>query len=232
MHDAPAIKNLLRELGADLCGVAPAERFSEAPEGFRPEDVYPDCRSVVVFAKRLPASVLEASSCVPYSHVNCLMEQQVDMMCVDLSLRLEAAGVGSVPIPTDDPYEYWEPLRSYGRGILSMRHAGQLAGLGALGRNTLLINRVYGSMIQIGAVLVDIDLAGDPIDTQDPCPPECRLCLESCPAAALDGTTVNQHACRRRSIRKTIKGYVLKKCNICRSVCPLVTGVAETGDSS
>jgi epoxyqueuosine reductase QueG len=41
-------------LGADLCGIAPAERFHQAPPGFRPADLFPQAQSVVVMAKRVP----------------------------------------------------------------------------------------------------------------------------------------------------------------------------------
>jgi epoxyqueuosine reductase len=76
---------------------------------------------------------------------------------------LEGLGVMNVPVPSDDPSEYWEPDRSYARGILSLRHAGHLAGLGILGKNTLLINQKFGNMIQLGALLLSEELEGDPI---------------------------------------------------------------------
>ncbi len=72
-----------------------------------------------------------------------------------------------------------------------MRHSGYLAGLGVLGKNTLLINEKYGNMIQIGAVLVDIELEGDPLIEDALCPTNCNICIDSCPQKALDGKTVN-----------------------------------------
>jgi epoxyqueuosine reductase len=71
---------------------------------------------------------------------------------IDIAIELDKEGIKPVPVPSDDPYEHWEPERSYGRAILSMRHAGYLAGLGVLGKNTLLINKDFGNMIQIGAI--------------------------------------------------------------------------------
>lgn len=108
---------------------------------------------------------------------------------------------------------------------MSMRHAGYLAGLGVLEKNTLLINREFGNMIQIGAVLVNVDLDGDPIATYEGCIPDCILYIESCPQRALDGKTVNQKLCRPVSNFKTPKGYILKKCNLCRRVCPNALGI-------
>jgi len=37
----------LLEWGADLVGVAPVERFSQAPEGHKPTDFMPECKSVI-----------------------------------------------------------------------------------------------------------------------------------------------------------------------------------------
>ncbi|MGB2698068.1 MAG: hypothetical protein WBD28_09475 [Candidatus Zixiibacteriota bacterium] len=138
---------------------------------------------------------------------------------------MENYGIKAVLIPTDDPYEHWEPERSYGRAILSLRHAGHLAGLGVLGRNTLLLNKDYGNMVQIGAVLVDIELQEDPIATYEGCPPDCSICIDSCPQGALDGKTVNQQLCRPLSNYITEKGYILKRCNLCRRVCPYNVGI-------
>jgi epoxyqueuosine reductase len=106
-----------------------------------------------------------------------------------------------------------------------MRHAGRLAGLGVIGKNTLLINDKFGNMIQIGAVLLNVALEGDPIANYEVCPPDCNLCIESCPLKALNGKSVNQQLCRPLSNFTTEKGYTLKKCNICRRICPNCLGI-------
>jgi epoxyqueuosine reductase len=223
--NAAVIKTIIRKMGADLCGVAPVERFKDAPKGFHPTDIYHDCQSVVVFAKRLPVGALAASSCVPYTYVNSMIMQEVDRLTLKIARKLEDLGIQNVPIPTDDPYEYWEPDRSYGRAILSMRHAGFLAGLGVLGKNTLLINADYGNMIQLGAVLINAELEGDSLARYIGCPTNCELCITACPQNALDGVTVNQQLCRPLSNFQNEKGYILKKCNICRKVCPHALGI-------
>jgi epoxyqueuosine reductase len=227
MIESAAVKAILRDIGADLCGSAPADRFGGAPAGFHPTDIYQACKSVIVFAKRLPGSVLSASSCVPYTQVNSIMAWEVDQIAIKASLELEDRGLAAVPIPSDDPYEHWEPERTYGRAILSMRHAGHLAGLGVIGKNTLLINDRFGNMIQIGAILTDAELEGDPIAAYNACAEDCTLCLDSCPQAALDGTTVDQYLCRPLACHRNERGFVLKKCSLCRSSCPSFRGIAR-----
>ncbi len=72
------VKSVAFNLGTDLCGIAPVERFAQAPKGFHPKDIWQDCRSVLVFAKKLPAGSLFASSCIPYTYINRLITEEVD----------------------------------------------------------------------------------------------------------------------------------------------------------
>ena len=227
MINKEEIKDLVMRFGADLFGVASRERFDDAPEGFHPCDIYSQTRSVIVFAIRIPGESLFADNPVPYTHVNALAMQKVDLMTFDISVELERAGVKTVIIPTDDPYLHWDEKMHHGQGILSLRHAGYLAGLGRLGRNNLLINKQYGNMIQIGALLTDLELEPDPLADYEVCPTHCRICLENCPAQALTGDAVIQAYCRPLSNYKTTKGFVLKKCFECRRKCPRTFGVSS-----
>ena len=225
---AGEIKSIAFDVGSDLCGIAPVDRFASAPKGFHPTDIYGDCRSVLVFAKKLPAGSFFASSCIPYTYINRVITEEVDALTLTLSRRLEALGIMNVPIiPSDDPSEYWEPDRSYARGILSLRHAGHLAGLGVLGKNTLLINDKLGNMIQLGALLLNEKLEGDPIAVYEACKADCQLCIRACSQSALDGITVHQQACRPISSYKNERGFVLKKCWECRRICPNHAGITN-----
>jgi epoxyqueuosine reductase len=223
--NANEVKSVAFDFGADLCGIASVDRFAAAPKGFHPNDVSPDCRSVLVFAKKLPIGSLFASSCIPYTYINRLITEEVDRLTLMLSRKLESLAVKNVPVPSDDPSEHWEPERSYARGILSLRHAGHLAGLGVLGKNTLLINDRLGNMMQLGALLLNEDLEADPLATYQACEENCQLCIMSCPQSALDGANVNQRLCRPLSNYKNERGFVLKKCWECRKVCPSHAGI-------
>src|SRR4030042_5439672 len=225
MMTANEIKSTALELGADICGIAPVDRFFSAPKGFHPNDIYNECKSVLAFAKKLPTESLFASSCVPYTYINRLITEEVDGLTLTLSRKLEYLAIRNVPVPSDDPSEHWEPDRSYARGILSLRHAGHLAGLGVLGKNTLLINDRLGNMIQLGALLLNLRLAGDPVAMYEVCKEDCQLCIRSCPQTAFDGITDTQQACRPLSNYRNERGFVLKKCWECRRVCPSHSGI-------
>ena len=48
------VKDILRSLGADLCGIASIDMFRDAPKGYHPLDVMPTCKSVISFGCRFP----------------------------------------------------------------------------------------------------------------------------------------------------------------------------------
>jgi len=224
MFTSDALKSMVLSLGADRCGIAPIERFSSAPGGFRPTDIYSKCKSVVVFLKKMPRDVIVAENPIPYSHTAELLYQALDHLGLKLCSELEKHAVQVVPVVTDVPYLSWDAENKHAKGILSMRHAAFHAGLGILGRNTLLMNREFGNMVYIGAVLLDTEFEPDPVVTDFACPPGCRLCLDACPVQALDGTTVSQKRCRSFSFIQHPRGWDIYTCNACRKVCPYRDG--------
>ena len=227
MISSKTIKKRAMQYGADICGVAPMARFVDAPKGFHPCDIYPDCRTVVAFASHFPLSTLQAKINAPYTLVRNRMVDKLDWISFHLSNELEMESVVSIPIPSAAPYEYWDSDRNHGRGILSLKHAGVLAGLGVFGKNTLLINEKFGNMVWLGAILVSIELEPDPIASYEGCMSQCTLCIDSCPQHALDGITIDQKLCRARSNSCTDGGGWILSCNICRKVCPYHKGLLK-----
>jgi epoxyqueuosine reductase QueG len=70
-------------------------------------------------------------------------------------------------------------------GEVSLRHAALAAGLGNFGRHNLIIHPRLGTRVIFTAVLSELDLPSDPRITEDLCI-DCYICVESCPAGALD----------------------------------------------
>jgi len=224
MLPSEAIKSMTLRFGADKCGIAGIDRFSSAPSGFHPVDIYSKCRSVVVFLKKLPSEMILAENLVPYTNTALVCYSILDQIGLNLCTNLEALHIHAVPVPSDDPYLYWDAENMRGMGIMSLRHAAFHAGLGILGRNTLLINRELGNMVYIGAVLTDAAIEPDPMVDDFTCPPDCRLCLDACPAQALNGITVIQKKCREKSFIRHVRGWHIYQCANCRKACPYRNG--------
>ena len=217
---AMEIKQRSLELGAALCGIAPIERFNGAPAGFHPAEVITGCQSVIVLALPFPASTLTASSQALYTFVRNQLVSMMDSITFQLAVELEAMGKCAVAIPSSDPYDYWDETRRHGQGVISLKHAAVQAGLGKMGKNTLLLHHQLGNMLWLGAVLVEEKIEPDPLTTYETCLPDCRICLDACPVKALDGATIVQRKCREISGKYTDGGGYVYACNICRKVCP------------
>ena len=225
MIDSIFVKQKAMKLGADICNIAGVDRFKDAPKGFHPQDIYPECQSVVVFLSHFPLSSLQCKSLAPYTFIRNMMVKKIEDITFRLCDELEQAGAPANPIPCDEPYEYWDDEKKHGRGILSLKHAGMLAGLGTIGKNTLLINKHFGNMMWIGAVLTSIKLESDPMVGYEGCIDGCTQCLDACPCDALDGTTIIQKLCREASFSWSPGGGAMYECNACRTICPNCTGI-------
>lgn len=220
-----AIKAIFMDAGADVCGIANVEAFCETPKDFHPASIYPACQSVIVFAKAIPKGAALVSPRIVYQQYNALGLVELDRIAYMAASRMEAEYRDAivVPIPADGPYEYWIPEMKEGRGILSMKHAAVLAGIGTLGKSTLLLNRRFGNRLSIGAVLTNLDLPSDP-PAENICIDGCRICVDGCPVHAIDEQGVNQLLCRQYAYGTNSRGFDVTNCNACRVKCPRAFG--------
>ena len=219
--DKSGIKNILFALGADLCGVASLDRFGDAPNGFHPTDVMPSCKSVISFACRFPIGTLRCKSAIPYTRVRNSMTPQMDAIALDFCIEMEKHGIVCVPIPTNE--SLWDSKTNRFRSIISQKHAAQAAGLGTIGRHSLLITPQYGSMVWLGAVLSEQEFEPDPLLT--PVCNNCNLCVEICPINALSESELKQLDCWNHAFGDDKEQKIWKiSCHKCRDICPYNLG--------
>lgn len=219
------IKEAAYHSGADICGIASIERFNNVPEGFHPTDIFKDTKSVIVIARRFPRGSVKASTSFSYSISDDIVTGQIREITYNTSILLEDLGVTPVPVYTE-PYRYWNSETMTGKGDLSLKHAGYLAGIGVFGKNQLLYNYKYGNMIKLGALLIDAEIEPDEIQTFSFCKENCFLCIKNCPSGALGEETVDQKKCRLHSEGLSSKGYPITTCSTCRTICPFSSGVS------
>lgn len=217
------IKELLSGLGADLCGIASVDRFTDAPEGFHPRDILPECRSVIVFAKRFPKGSLRCGVKSPYTITRNALTAELDAMALKLCTALEEHGIIAVPTGTIS-HSRNDEKTGRRHGPFSAKHAAVLAGLGRIGRNTLLVTPEFGNMVWLCAVLADAQLQPDEMLSGSPCLDGCSLCADNCPAGALGAPEMNQNACRTHAFRPVADEDFTIKCNTCRAICPNCLG--------
>ena len=220
------VKEIAYKLGAELCGIAGPDRFADAPEGYHPLDVWPACRSVISFACRFPAAGTACGNDVVYTRIRNSITAKMDAVALDLCIELEKRGVQCVPVPVNE--SQWDEKTGRWRSIVSQKHAAQAAGLGTIGRHSLLITPELGSMVWLGCVLCGEELEADPV--REPVCDNCGKCVEVCPVHALGGEELVQQACWDHAFGDDSEKRVWRlACHACPGGCPLFLGGWEGG---
>lgn len=219
------LKKFALTMGADLVGITSVDRLNGAPKGFRPEDSLSRAKSVISLAKQYPKGLMGTKRTTAYFH---FMKQEfalLETIALKIALYIESyMGGKAAPIPADIPYEYWDEERKYGRADLSHKHVAQAAGLGVIGRNTLLITPEYGNRIHLTSIITDVDLEPDEAcnDVLLRCSESCSICIEACPVNAIREGYVDQKACRTHCFHYHPRGWHYYACWECREKCILV----------
>jgi len=253
------VKQRAREIGFDLCGVAPAAAFPElgflrtwidrgyaGTMGYLPRSaerrsdvrrVMPAARTVImtgaVYNAGQPHSTQRDE---PRSGEVARYAWSEDYHDV-IGRRLESL-IGWMHEQSPVSFE----ARPYvDTGPVQERVYAQYAGLGWIGKNSCVINPDVGSWMLLGAIICSLPLEAD-APALDQCG-TCTLCLEACPTAALvephvlDATrcvsylTIEYRGSIPHEHRAGI-GNHLFGCDVCQEVCPWNGAPVPTRDPS
>ena len=122
-----------------------------------------------------------------------------------------------------------------GRGFVDSapileRALAKAAGLGWIGKHSLLINKYHGSYVFIGELIIDLELAYDLPFTSDHCG-TCTRCIDACPTRAIIADRVvdarkciSYHTIENKeeapvALRENFENQIFG-CDICQDVCP------------
>ena len=233
MITSAAIKGKAAELGFDLCGIAPADRFPELEfldewlaRGYAGEMTYlsrsverrADVRAVVPGARSvIVTGTLYNSGPEPREAPECAVIARYawgDDYHDVLKKRLEAL-LAWMRAESPDPFE----ARAYvDTGPVQERVYAQYAGLGWIGKNTCLINAGLGSWLFLAEIICTLPLDPDAQGLEQ-CG-TCRRCLDACPLG-LEPDQVSIRLEVGRTLDTAIYGPLdCYECGSCSYVCP------------
>jgi epoxyqueuosine reductase len=248
MLSADTIKARARELGFDLCGIAPAADLPELAHlrdwldrGYAGEMVYleksaetradirrflPTARSVIVTGTVYytdagrPADTSDAAAAA--SVARYAWGEDYHLV---LTERLQAL----VAWMRDEHGAPFDAAIFADKHHVQERVYAKHAGLGWIGKNTCVIHPEIGSWILLAGVAVSLEMEPDAV-VPDHCG-ACTLCIDACPTGAIvdahqvDATrcisylTIELKGAIPESQRPSI-GRHLFGCDICQDVCP------------
>ncbi len=201
------IRSYALELGADVVGFAAIDDY-HSPNSPAPETMLPGVKSIVVMGCRENDGALDSPN--PRISMTSRMgamelgtkNNYLLTRYIEKQFRVKAA-----PVPFSYPLDMGPETMGF-TGDLSLRHAAVAAGLGVFGRHNLVIHPEFGSRIIFSAILTQLPLPSDPQVQGELCS-RCNLCVEACPAKALDdeGKT-DQFRCIRKSQPYGIGGAI------------------------
>ncbi len=255
VSDTQWIVERAKSIGFDRCGVVRAEKFPELaqtsewlargyggemkyladPRRSDPQSVLPGGRSVIVCLLNYNTAHPLSTETKPQNDqeeprgwisryawgrdYHGVLRDRLDQL-VD-SLREHFTG----------PFE----ARSYtDTGPVQERILAKHAGLGWLGKNTLLLNETLGSFFFLGVILTTLELppslAANELPPPDLCG-NCRQCLDACPTQAfVEPYVMDARRCisyltieLRQGVAEEFRepmGRHVFGCDICQDVCP------------
>jgi epoxyqueuosine reductase len=179
----------LKGAGAyDVRVADPSVGFEHAQEGWRPCELIPECRSVVVFAvamspktnntcigpKSAPGKqggggrAVEPAAVKPSGY-------DVSRLSLLFHARVMLAGLN---------FLHDRRVATHQGGPAKL--CAYEAGVGRYGRSGLILHPELGNRMNLGVILTDAEMPADPRrEDHDPCR-NCDLCIRACPAGAFD----------------------------------------------
>lgn len=182
--DKDKVREFALGLGADVVGFAAIDDY-QSPRSPDPRKILPGVRSLAVMGFREIHGAVESD----FTRVAMMCRMGSMEIALNATFRLalfleKETGTKAVPIAASYPLEMSrETMGSV--GDVSLRHAAVAAGLGVFGRHNLVINPELGTQVLYSAVLSELSFEPDP-PVEDTLCDDCGLCVEICPAKALD----------------------------------------------
>lgn len=188
------IRELALASGADLIGFAPISRYDNAPPEYHPHRIFPQARSILAFALTQSRGSLKtaeegtywgAYNGDSYHYLNIIEAPRIARILVR---ELEHDGYTSVAVRNPFFENTGVAIRDDSPrgpdGLISLRIAGVVCGLGELGHAKIFLTPQFGPRQRVYAVLTDAEFEPTPLFKGKVCD-DCGQCVRACQAGAI-----------------------------------------------
>lgn len=182
--DKEKVREFALSLGADVVGFASIADY-QSPRSPDPRRILPGVRSMVVFGFKELRGALDSE----FPRVGTVCRMGSMGLGLSTAFRLgrfleKETKTKASPVAPSYPMEMSRETKGTIADV-SLRHAAVAAGLGVFGRHNLIINPEMGTQVFYAAVLSELPFESDPRIEEELCD-DCGLCVEVCPARALN----------------------------------------------
>jgi len=215
-----------RERDVNLVGFAPVERWDEAgevPTEFRPQTLWPFCRTVIVMGLPMLLPIVETTPSVLHKEMYIVVNHKLDTLAYEMACFLNGKGYASTFFGRDT-YANLKALRDAPFAAFSHVMAAKYAGLGTIGVSHCLLTKTYGPRVRFVSVMTAANLPGDPPLTEELCI-KCGACAKCCPKQALamrpDQVIGDYDKTACLEMHEDLVRGRCYPCGICTKVCPI-----------
>ena len=225
------IGRVLEQGGVDTFGVADIASFDSAEPGYRPQDILPTARSVLVYGIRLfkyPRIEKLSRDDIPegiteYTANFFIAAAMMDHLGYRLAMFFQDHGYPSLPVHAGPPYD------GVGlRGLISHKYAAEKAGIGHRGLCDLVLTEKHGPRIRLASIITEAKLPVNQAKLGNLCDAyqsRCDFaCVSACPAQAISQTDgIDKWRCDRYNEIVLSRGPSKVRCGRCVQACPVGT---------
>ncbi len=172
------------------------------------ESMLPEAGYLVVFAAAHSRGTLHSGNNPLQQYDTLFAYRHAGDLSHRLSREIEDEGYLAVTVPVYMPMDMLGEGKGM-RGEICWRRAGVAAGLGFYGKNGLLITEEFGPLVRLGGVLTNYPLGeqvAERVFQESRCG-SCNICLESCPAGALEPYKINKKKCGDHVFTYGLRGF-------------------------
>ena len=188
------IKEIARENGAAITGIAFKERLYDSPPSGNPDFLLPSAQSIISFAipldKKIMRDFISKRDWLSHNEERKQLAMSLYTIGDRLVDFLKGKGFEARTVDINNSYrpepeanditEMTEFIPDF-----SHRYGAVAAGIGRLGWSGNLLTPDYGAMVELGTVLTSAKLESDPLLETNPCD-RCKACTAVCPVEMID----------------------------------------------